>query len=178
MDDTVECYHFNTWLSFGENAISLCATISQVVTSQNSTYCSDMVATIFPQYSHAITNNSHPDNSILISHQNPVAIMWRTNTHYYWSHWILENKNYVWDSYGDLLYPISVLKDAISCASHCQTHIWLERPNTAIKVLLVSKMWSDGIFSEGHDILRHHPPYRQKLSVRRELGDTNIRDLE
>ena len=178
MDDAIECYHFNIWLSFGENAISLCATISQVVTSQNSTHRSDMVAIIFPQYNHAITNNSHSGNSIFISHQNPVAIMWQTNTHYYWSHWILVLKDYVWDSRGDLPYPISALKDAISCASNCQKHIWLERSNAAIKVSLVSEMWSDGIFPGGHDILRHHPPHRQKLSVRRESDDTNIRDLE
>ena len=140
MYDAVERYHFNTRLSFGKNAISLCPTISQVVASQNPTHRSDLVATIFLQYNHAKTNNSHPDNSILISHQNPVAIMWRTNTHYYWSHWRLHLKNYVWDSYGDLPYPISALKDAISCASNCQTHIWLEHPNAAIKVSLVSEI--------------------------------------
>ena len=41
-----------------------------------------------------------------------------------------------------------------------------------------AKCESDGRFPGGHDVLRHHPPHRQELPIRRELGDTNIHHLK
>ena len=40
-------------------------------------------------------------------------------------------------------YLISILKDAISCISNCQTQICSGSSNTAIKIWLVGKKWSD-----------------------------------